>query len=257
MLVAISQYQIKWEDKEKNYEKAVFYVQKAAQNGADVVFFPEMSLTGFSMNIMYTGETLNNTLQRMKILAKQNKICIGIGWVNLNNNKGENHYTVIGKDGEVLSDYIKIHPFSFAGEDNFFISGTKINYFQLCGFECSTFICYDLRFPEIFQAVSSKAHMIIVPANWPERRSEHWKCLLRARAIENQVYIVGINCVGTVGELEYSGDSCVINPQGDILCSLSNEEVLLYQEITNDVQMYRDSFRVKADRKTDFYKIIM
>lgn len=257
MLVAICQYHIRWEDKEANYAKAVSFVKCAAENRADVVLFPEMSLTGFSMNILHTGEISGDTLKRISELAKENRICIGIGWVNLNGNKGENHYTIIGNDGKVLSDYIKIHPFSFAKEDSYFISGTKLNYFELCGMECSNFICYDLRFPEIFQAVSNKAKLIIVPANWPQRRSEHWKCLLRARAIENQVYIVGINCVGIVGDLEYSGDSCVINPQGDILCSLSDKEGILYQEIVDDVQQYRDSFKVKADRKTDWYRMVL
>ena len=257
MLVAICQYQIKWEDKDSNLKKVTNYIHKASEDGADIIFFPEMSLTGFSMNIMHTGESFFETVKLMTQLAKENRIRIGIGWVKLNGNKGENHYTIIGKDGEVLSDYTKIHPFSFAEEDYFFVSGTKLDYFELCGMECSSFICYDLRFPEIFQAVSNKAKLIIVPANWPQKRAEHWKCLLRARAIENQVYIVGINCVGNVGEFVYSGDSCVVNPQGDVLCSLSDKEGLLYQIIEDDVQLYRNSFRIKADRKTDFYRSIL
>lgn len=257
MLIAICQYNIKWEAKTENLERASSFIKAAASKHADIILFPEMSLTGFSMNILNTGETVDNTVKQIRRLAKANGICIGIGWVRLSGSKGENHYTIIGNTGEVISDYVKIHPFSYAKEDDYFASGDMLTHFDICGMPCSNFICYDLRFPEIFQAVSDRAKLIIVPANWPKRRAEHWKCLLRARAIENQVYIVGINCVGKVGDLDYSGDSCVINPQGDILCTLSEEEGLLYQEIKDNVQRYRDSFRVKDDRKAEWYKKIL
>ena len=209
------------------------------------------------MNVEKTGECNNETVNRMISLARRYCIAIGIGWVKKINGKGENHYTIIDKGGNVISDYIKIHPFSYTREEQYFESGKNLVSFQLNDMRCSNFICYDLRFPEIFQAVSNNAGMIVVPANWPKARREHWKCLLKARAIENQVYIVGINCVGNIGGVEYSGDSCVISPAGIVIDSSSEREGIISCVIENDVQLIRDSFRVKDDRKVELYKRIL
>ncbi|MEQ8155575.1 MAG: nitrilase-related carbon-nitrogen hydrolase, partial [Clostridiaceae bacterium] len=116
---------------------------------------------------------------------------------------------------------------------------------------------YDLRFPEVFQAVSKNVSIIIVPANWPEKRREHWRCLLKARAIENQVYILGINCVEENNGLYYSGDSCVIDSSGNTLKELSYKEGLIIQDIEDNTDKIRREFPVKADRKTKFYKKIL
>lgn len=118
-------------------------------------------------------------------------------------------------------------------------------------------ICYDLRFPETFQALSKRADLIIVPANWPYTRIEHWDILLKARAIENQTYIVGINCRGVIGGNYYPGHSCIIRPDGKIcnnnyyLLSSSNR-AYVYQ-ICNDVNDYRNEFPIKNDRKEKLY----
>ena len=189
----------------------------------------------------------------MQQYAVQYHISIGFGWVKDCGEKSENHYTIVNKAGKIISDYAKIHPFSYSGEDIKFQGGNKIAVFELDNIKFSTFICYDLRFPEIFQAASKTANIIIVPANWPASRSEHWKCLLRARAIENQVYILAINCVGEVGGLHYSGDSCVINPNGEILMELSGQEGVLEYELLDDVGDFRNSFQVKNDRREDLY----
>lgn len=167
--------------------------------------------------------------------------------------RGENHYTVISPQGEVLSDYVKIHPFSYSGEDRYFAKGDATAHFTLEGIPFSHFICYDLRFPEIFQAVSGQAHVIIVAADWPGSRREHWKCLLRARAIENQCYILGVNTVGSQNGLTYTGDSCVIRPDGTVAAELSDEEGLIYYDLIDDVPDYRQAFPVKQDRRVELY----
>lgn len=167
--------------------------------------------------------------------------------------KSENHYTVINDKGEIISDYAKIHPFSFAGEDHKFRGGDNIVTFELNGIRFSTFICYDLRFPEVFQIASKDSQVIIVPADWPEKRKEHWQCLLRARAIENQIYIIAVNCVGEIGGVHYSGDSCIVDPDGKVLAGLSGQEGILEYNLINDVNCFRNSFQVKNDRREDLY----
>ena len=143
--------------------------------------------------------------------------------------------------------------FSYSGEDQYFAKGDKTVQFSINGIPFSGFICYDLRFPEIFQAVSDHAHVIIVAADWPGSRRAHWKCLLQARAIENQCYILGINSVGDQNGQHYTGDSCVILPDGTVAEQLSDEEGLIYYELSDDVEDYRCAFPVRQDRRKDLY----
>lgn len=255
--IALAQMNIIWEDKAANYKKAKALMKEAFEHGTEAIFFPEMSFTGFSMNTEVTKETGYETIACMKVLAQQYQMHIGFGWVKDCGQKCENHYTIVDKEGNVISDYAKIHPFSYSGEDTKFQGGSAITQFQIKGIECSNFICYDLRFPEIFQQASKKAQVIIVPANWPAKRSEHWKTLLRARAIENQVYLLAVNCVGEIGGIYYSGDSGVFNPNGDLLASLSEKEGSLYCEILNDAGDFREAFPVKHDRREELYKTLL
>ena len=165
-------------------------------------------------------------------------------------------------DIPMMFDYAKIHPFSYSGEDRFFIGGEYQDYLYYKGFNLSAAICYDLRFPEIFQSMSKKAELIIVPANWPKVRIDHWDKLLVARAIENQCYIAGVNCVGEIGGVSYCGGTKLVNPNGDIVIpdeieSDDNKEKLLIYDIENDVENVREAFPVKKDRRENIYKSLM
>lgn len=257
MKIALYQMHIAWENKKANYIQLEKKLKEMNGIKIDLFLMPEMSFTGFSMNTDVTKERHLETVNKMTEYAKQYHVSIGFGWVKDCGEKSENHYTIINKNGEMLCDYTKIHPFSFAGEDEKFRSGEKIKSFICEGIPCSTFICYDLRFPEIFQIASRKAHTIFVPANWPQKRQEHWRCLLQARAIENQVYIFAINCVGEIGGANYLGNSCVISPNGEVLTELCGQEGVLEYELVDDVENFRDAFRVKDDRKEKLYYGLM
>ena len=273
MKVALCQLAIEFEKKEANTRRVISFMEQAGAAGADLVLFPEMSLTGFSMNITLTGEKNRESVKRLCAEAKRIGIAVGFGWTALvdsginaavdsgrsaGNNfsgsvRGENHYTVISAGGEVLSDYVKMHPFSYSGEDRHFAKGNETVQFALADIPFSGFICYDLRFPEIFQAVSDRAHVIIVAADWPGRRREHWSSLLRARAIENQCYMLGINSVGDQDGLHYTGDSCVILPDGTVAEQLTDEEGLIFYDLVDDAEVYRQAFPVKQDRRPELY----
>lgn len=255
MKLGLCQMNIAWEDKTENKKKVERYVQIASEQGVELILFPEMCLTGFSMNIQKTMEYENESITYFTHISKRFGIHIGFGWTKAagTGETAQNHYTIINQHGEICSDYCKIHPFSYAREDHFFEAGTELVHVELNEFKLSTFICYDLRFPEIFQAVSENVQLIIVAANWPRQRREHWNCLIRARAIENQVFIAAVNCVGMVGTQDYSGDSCIIDPYGTILSELSNQEGILVCDIENCVDKYRQEFPVKQDRKIQLY----
>ncbi len=256
MLTAVFQTNIKFEDKNENLTRASALIEQAASSGAQLALFPEMSFTGFSMNIFLTGETDNYTVEYMKHEAIKNNIAIGFGYVKLNNNKGENHYAVIDSRGNILSDYIKIHSFAIGGEREDFISGNSLpDQVYIDSHRISTFICYDLRFPEIFRAVTDKSTIMTVAANWPESRREHWKALLKARAIEDQTYIIGINCVGVQDGISYSGDSMIIDPLGNVISYAEpHKEQVLLCDIPADTDKFRAEFPALASRKFDLYR---
>lgn len=257
MKIAMVQMNIQLQNKKKNFSRMKEYIKN--REPVDLILFPEMSLTGFSMDEEACLNEADEYHKQIKLLAKEEKVMIGYGWVqNQNLEKlAENHYVIIDENGVEIMDYTKIHPFSFAKENNHYQAGNQIALKKIKGFMCSIFICYDLRFPEIFQAVSKKAEFIIIAANWPHERIEQWHALLIARAIENQVYIAGINCVGTQNGNQYSGNTLLVHPSGKIIKEGQSHEEILYCELVNDVAKIRQSFPVKQDRKEKFYIRLM
>lgn len=257
LTISICQFPISFLNWEQNCQKALHYIEIAKTNHAELIIFPEMTLTGIANTVAPMADTTGKNLKFFQMAAQKHSIAIGFGWGNPCNDKLENHYTVMDADGTVLSDYIKIHPFTYGGEDRCFVRGKEFQTFEYQGFRICTFICYDMRFPEIFQAASKDADLIIVAANWPEARNLHWKVLSQARSIENQVYFAACNCVGNINHLHYSGDSTLYSPEGKKLGSLSGKEGLITCTITNDVASIRNGFPVKQDRLIPFYKKIL
>lgn len=249
MKIQLCQTNIIWENKELNLKKAESIISNSQ---SDILLFPEMSFTGFSNNTNITGESDNFTINKIKAFSIKYNKAVGFGWVYKIDEKAENHYTFVS-NGNVLADYAKIHPFSYSGENLYFKGANSLTIFDYKGFKIAPLICYDLRFPEIFQVASKVADVITLAANWPASRDEHWKTLLKARAIENMCYIIAVNCVGYIGGINYSGDSCVINPNGDVIDMLSNNEGFVICDINNDVADYRKKFPTKNDRKVELY----
>lgn len=259
MKIALAQTDIYWEDKSQNREQTSKFIANAAQSVADFIIFPEMSLTGFSMNVDYISEEINftsDTVDWFKSQAIENNINIGFGYVEKASSdiRGKNNYCVVSSTGNILSLYSKIHPFSYGLESQFYNGGSALPSFKLKDFTVSTFICYDLRFPEIFQIASRNSGLITVGANWPKARIDHWITLLKARAIENQCYIAGVNRVGIGDNIEYSGNSLLIDPLGNVLLQGTDKEELLIHDIKFDeVNKVRRSFKLKDDRREDLY----
>lgn len=256
MRIALIESNIKWENKKANLDALVDAITFVSDMELDLVLLPEMSFTGFSMNVRRTKESDYCTVNKIKEISKKYDIAIGFGWVKDNGDKCENHYSIV-KDSDILIDYVKIHPFSYSGENIVFNGGEKLYLCKFKDFSVGIQICYDLRFPETFQILSKEASLIVVPANWPQKRREHWNTLLKARAIENQVYMAGINCVGNIGEQVYSGDSVILSPNGEIVDPLkvihSNDDNIYIYDIKNDVEKYRSEFPVKKDRREKLY----
>ncbi|OOM76147.1 carbon-nitrogen family hydrolase [Clostridium sp. BL-8] len=254
MIIGLAQMDISWEDIERNMKKVEEFIEKAAENNVELILFPEMTLTGFTMDIDKLLLSEEEIIDWIKGIAVGNKINIGLGFAIRVDERGKNKYIIISKEGQVLLKYTKLHPFSYAGESEKYYKGEEIGICKIDEFNIASFICYDLRFPEIFQIVSKKAQMITVAANWPKSRQEHWITLLKARAIENQCYVIGINRVGIGDGLQYDGGSVFINPNGEILNEITSKEVLVVEELEiEQVLEVRAKFDIKRDRRENFY----
>lgn len=254
MRIALAQTDVYWEDKERNKDKFIKFIEEAKSKHADIVIFPEMTLTGFSQKVNKIGEENCETIEWFKEQSVKHCIYTCFGHVEGNKDKGKNNLSIVSPKGELITTYTKLHPFSYSGEDAFYNKGEGLAVFNINEVKTSAFICYDLRFPEIFQIASKKAELIIVIANWPESRRDAWITLLRARAIENQCFIAGVNRVGIGDGIKYSGDSMVVDPKGNILVSSQEKEELLVCDInTEDVKKFREKFPYKKDRREELY----
>lgn len=255
MKVALAQFDIIWENKSENTRKCEDFFKEASASECDLLIFPELTLTGFSMNLSLCEDIHNSeSITFFQNCCRIYSISCVLGYGERSDNNYYNELLYIDSKGIIAEKYRKLHPFSYGGE--IYSAGNDVAWFDFDGYDIGLSICYDLRFPEIYQQLSKKCECIIVAANWPEARKEHWIALLRARAIENQCYIIGCNRVGIADNIVYSGDSMVIDPNGVIMVSAeSNKEQLLCCEIDlNIAKKLRSDFPVKKDRRTDLYR---
>jgi predicted amidohydrolase len=247
-----------WENKEENKSLCKKEVEKAVEANLDLIIFPEMTLTGFSMDPLKISEELKTspTIEFFKTLATNYKIGIVFGVCLIEPIGNTNCAIYVSNIGIVEAIYRKTHPFTFAQEDKHFSPGNEIVMFQLNGFNIGLSICYDLRFPELYRLYTDSCQMVINIANWPERRVDHWNTLLKARAIENQYVVVGVNRTGMDGnQLKYKESSNVYLPDGNNPELLFVNNALKAFELDSDVVTnYRESFPVIQDRRKDLYK---
>lgn len=251
MKIALAQINIVFEDKHSNFVTVEEFVRQAAVNDAEFIIFPEMTCTGFTMNSEKLAEKNDETVQFMKKISKQYHIKICFGQPVSRSGKTYNNLMIIDGEKELLS-YDKMH--LIGEENNHYVHGDTISSCVISQMTFSALICYDLRFPEIFQYASLHSDIIIVIASWPAIRDDHWLTLLKARAIENQCYIIGVNRVGKDREHSYLGHSVVYNSYGEMISSLSEEEENIYIEICkDDIKNAIKGFDTKKDRRNVLY----
>lgn len=262
MKVALVSLNQSWENKADNKQKVGETLALIAEHctNTDLVVYPEMTLTGFTMESLKVkeDELSSETITFFKEQAKKYKVSIAFGVVLSKGEKATNNLVVVSEQG-VLATYAKIHPFSYAGENDYYQAGDELKKLTIGGATIGLTICYDLRFPELYQAYSKDCYVILNIANWPERRVSHWRALNKARAIENQVFMIAVNRIGTDGKgLQYVFSSHIVSPYGEELKGTSlSEEVVVYDLNLEEVAQYRAEFPVKNDRKITLYKEIL
>jgi predicted amidohydrolase len=254
MYVAGIQLDIVWENKEANHAKARALLAAARPPKGALVALPEMFATGFSMNVAEIAQTdRRETETFLATLAEEFGIFVCGGVViRRPDGRGLNQSVTFAPDGMLLARYSKIHPFSYGGETEQYAAGTDVITYRLDPFLVAPFVCYDLRFPEIFRhAVKKGVQLYTVIANWPEPREGHWLALLKARAIENQAFVLGVNRCGRDPKLSYSGRGQVVDPRGNILADGGTGEGVFGADIDPaSLLSYRKDFPALQDMKS-------
>ena len=252
MKVAAIQHDVDWEDAKATCERVAPMIAAAAGAGARLVVLTEMFSTGFTMAPERVGEPVDGysaTFLREQATHHGVWTCASIPTVDPAVDRPVNRLLLCAPDGAV-HHYDKIHPFSYGGEPEHYSAGDRFLTVDIEGLRTSFFVCYDLRFADEFWRLATTTDCYVVPANWPGSRRHHWQSLLVARAIENQAYVVGVNRVGTGGKLAYVGDSRIVDPLGELVCSAAGTESLLVGEVTPEhVAAVRDRFRFLPDRR--------
>ena len=231
------QLDIVWEDRKANFEKVRGFAKTAVEEGVSVLVLPEMFSTGFSLNPSVTAEPSDGeTPTFIRELAREFKLVVIGGYVQRRQNgKGANAALAVDSNGVKLAEYFKAHLFTFMDEEKSHDSGSEPRVFVLDGMEMACFVCYDLRFPEMFRLVANGASMVFVIASWPKERQRHWDILLPARAVENQFYVMGVNRVGTGGGHSFTGGTTIIDPMGNTIAHGGKGEGLVIAEIDTEV----------------------
>ncbi|MBZ5588874.1 MAG: carbon-nitrogen family hydrolase [Acidobacteriia bacterium] len=255
--VVACQLDIAWEDKDENHRRVAALLDHARPPEGSLVVLPEMFSTGFSMNVDATAEGDERPSERFLAESARRLAACTLGGVVTREGPGAlalNEAVAFGPDGSGLARYGKIHPFSFAGEDRRFARGREVVTFVWGGFTIAPFVCYDLRFPEVFRAAALRgANVLVVIANWPAPREAHWLALLTARAIENQAYVVGVNRCGRDPHAEYSGHSRIIDPRGRNLAEADEAPGTIEADLDLEaIGAYRREFPVLEDADPRF-----
>ena len=264
IVVSLGQMDVRAGEPETNMARVEAWIAEAARRGSDLVVFPELWDSGYALE---RASELGSPLEegrfaRIAALAREHRIHVLGSMLELVPSlTGErpiarNTAPWFDSEGRMRGAYRKLHLFRLMEEDRYLQPGDEPLLLDLPWGRTGLAICYDLRFPELFRGYAlDGAVMTVVPAQWPHPRLEHWRVLLRARAIENQMVIVACNRVGQDGETRFCGHSVVYDAWGKMLIEGGEEEALLTVAVNlADVRRVRETIPVFADRRPDAYR---
>ena len=223
LTITLVQAELVWETIQPNLDRFQAEIDSIDAQ-TDLIILPEMLSTGFSMQADPLAEEMDGaTVTWMRNIAAATQTVITGSVMIRDGGKFYNRLIWARPDG-TMEMYDKKHLFRYAGEERIYTAGNRRITVELNGWKIRPFICYDLRFPIWTRNLDNAYDLAIFVANWPKRRSPHWRTLLRARAIENQAYVAAVNRVGRDGNgIDYSGDSAVIDPLGKVLFEETND----------------------------------
>ena len=234
MKLALVQLQVLEKNKAGNVAHGLELLRQAAKEH-DIVVLPEVWPTGYSLgHLQQEAESFESDLIKdICQIAKENECSILAGSIPMSHDgKIYNTSVAVSKNGSIVNYYDKVHLFGLFNEEQFFAPGQRFNAFELDGICCGSTICYDLRFPELYRHLALQgAKIIFCPAEWPEARGDIWRLLAQARAAENHLFMVAVNCAGTFKGAPFYGHSMVVAPSGKILAEAGMAEEVISCEI--------------------------
>jgi omega-amidase len=257
LTISLAQMRITLGDERKNFNVMQEWTAEAARRGSHLVVFPELWSTGYALDQAKDFASVLNAgmFAQVTTVAQQSKISIVGSILEKRGVEVANSAAFFAPNGRMMGVYRKIHLFRLMDEDKWLQPGSSPLTIDLPWGQTSLAICYDLRFPELFRMYATEgAKMIIIPAEWPIERVEHWRTLLQARAIENQCYIVACNAAGKTGETTFGGHSMIVDPWGKIIIEGGDSPMMLTAEIEMDVvDEVRQRIPIFEDRRPDVY----
>lgn len=256
--IALAQIHIQLGNPAANLDATTAWIAEAARRGCQLVVFPELWSTGYDLenSKQHASEIEGGIFPNIAALARKHRIMVGGSTLERSGDEVYNTFTLHHADGSLAGSYRKIHLFQPMQEDEWLEPGDRLAQVSLPGIDAGLAICYDLRFPELFRSYALMGcQIVLVSAEWPARRIEHWKVLARARAIENQMFIAAVNRVGESKGERFGGYSAVIAPDGSVLAEGETSEGLITAQIDVDLISHtRKNFSILSDRRPDSYR---
>jgi omega-amidase len=261
MKVAVAQISCELGEPEANLSKVRDFSQRAKEVGAQLIIFPEMTDTGYSMPVIqkHASHWKSGFVCGLQEIARQLSIAIVSGVSERDGSSIYNSQVLVDATGDILAKYRKTHLYAVAPveEQTCFAPGDSFASFELGGQRFGFSICYDLRFPEMFRKLVSdqKVGVFIISSAWPFPRVEHFRVLAQARAIENQSYVIASNRVGGDGDLWFCGSSAIIDPRGVVIAAASTDrEELIHADLSQElVHSVRQRVNSLGHRRQDLY----
>jgi len=252
---AAIQFNVKQGDVDTNLAYVREALKRVAAWGAQLVLLPEMWSSGFDYkNLNLLSLRTAEIVEELTALSRELDLVIIGSMPEPNKDKVFNTIYVVD-NGRLAGIYRKIHLFSLLGEDKAFSGGDNWLLADTSIGKVGVIICYDLRFPELSRRLAIEgAEIICIPAQWPKPRQEHWRTLLRARAIENQLFVVSCNACGVIGKLDFFGMSMIIDPRGEVLAEAGEEEGEVFSVLDMQTMIdWRSQIPCFNDRRPEKY----
>jgi len=256
--IALSQYSIQPGDTVNNYNTAVSTIHEAARQGCHLVQLPELWLSGYDLaNCWQHSQAAIQYQSDLQNLADSLNIAIGGSVLTCSERRYFNTYQLF-QPGKILpAEYRKTHLFQLLDEQKYLTPGDQLTTVDLPWGRVGLILCYDLRFPELVRAyVDRGIDCLLVAAEWGQKRSEHWRILLKARAIENQIFVAATNAMGPIYENQLAGYSAVIDPWGNVLAEAEPDEpvVLVAEMDLSEIVRVRQMVPSISDRQPTLYQ---
>ena len=261
MKIAVAQISCSLGNPEANLIKVRDFSRRARDVGAELIVFPEMTDTGYSMPVIreHASDWANGFVPGVQEIAKRISIAIVSGVSERNGSSIYNSQVFVDSQGKIAAKYRKTHLYAVAPveEQTCFAPGDAFASFALGDLRFGFSICYDLRFPEMYRKLAGeqKVGAFVISSAWPFPRDEHFRVLAIARAIENQSYVIASNRVGKDDDLWFCGSSAIIDPRGVVIAAASaDREELIEADLSEDlVRSVRNRVKSFAHRRRDLY----